>query len=120
MNEGQNQNAVVTATAKIVVEPDTTKWDEFKTRAEQDIAGLGEKLKAAFSVQLEDFGAKIAEEVARLNKARESSATDAPQQNVRSQDGPDQLLAHITIIENNTERIAKATEEMAEAATTQQ
>lgn len=110
---------ITTATAKIVIEPDLSKWDEAKAKIEGEIDGISDKFKAAFMLQLDDFGAKIAAEIAKLEAARGGGGSESqPQSAERSQAIPDQALAKLTEIIENTERTAKAVEDLRDAQVT--
>jgi len=119
MNEGQTP--ITTATARIVIEPDTSKYDEFKRTMETDIADLGEKFKTVFSVNLEGFGDQISEQVRRLEAAKIGDEGD---KTTPSGDGipgqAEQVLTKLTEIQESLVRMANAMEELTEALTSQQ
>ena len=113
---------ITTATAKILIEPDTSKFDDFKEKAEQDIAELGEKFKAALTVNLDELSAQMQKQIDALKPASETQdeSQEIRPQGERIQTVPDQLLVKITELQQDVSAIAKALEELVEAMTTNQ
>lgn len=111
---------IVQATAKLRIEIDRADYDRFKEGAERDFADLKERFASVFKVELDAQLAPLREILERIEKLGGGSSTgntQAEQQQERVQSQPDQVLAKLTIIEDNTERTAKGVEELVETMT---
>lgn len=112
------ETPITTATARILIVPDLTEFEEAKRRIETDIEALGEKFKDVFKVNLDDFADKIAAEVEKLGESRGGDDAKAEQSGERVKAEPDQVLAKLTEIQESIERLVRSQEELVEALTT--
>lgn len=108
----QEQAPITTATATVKVVVDRADYDALKKEMEQDFADLKEKFAGIFKVQLDELKQAM-QEIGGGSKGTETRS-EPPPQTERTQVIPDQALTKLTVIEENTERIAKAVEEMNE------
>jgi molecular chaperone GrpE (heat shock protein) len=109
------QAPITTATATVKVVVDRTEYDRFKADLERDFAALKEEFAGVFKVRLDDLTDKLMSILDRFDKAAGGGDKDKPESGPeRTKAEPDQSLAKLTIIVENTERTAKAVEEMNE------
>jgi len=114
------QTPVTTATAKLLIVPDTTEFEDAKRKIEESIQELSDKFKAAFEVRIEGFADKIDEQVQRLESAGKQITESSPEQARAAAGVPDQVLVKLTEIQEDLSRLVRANEELVEALTTRQ
>ena len=110
---------ITTATARLLIDPDLSAFDEAKRKIESDIDALGEKFKGAFTVNIEDITEKLKAVLDRVEAATGGGNDQQPQARAddRIDNKPDQLLAKVTELQSQVSRIEQSLEDISQALT---
>lgn len=114
-----DETPVTTATARLIIKPDTTEYDEFKRRANDDIDEIAKKLAEAFRVKLEierpadaqpqDQPERRADEEPDVESGDRSRLTDMEQVLVRLAELVSEAQRHTELLESIDARLSSTT-----------